>query len=222
MTMKLGIILASTRAGRLGERVARWVEAEAKRGDGWSVELIDLADWMFPYYPHPTPPKVAERGYKLLLDQYASTAAVIDRLNLYKSETEKHGRTFDPMDVALCRGFYVAKDAADKARAIENRLSNQRRTQGLAQAPDNSNKSVLLSYADTAEASDDSAMYGSPDEIIRKLEVFRKAGFQQVLLNGPAGSRENLRAFARDVMPAFAGSAESRPASRSRPALVNP
>jgi alkanesulfonate monooxygenase SsuD/methylene tetrahydromethanopterin reductase-like flavin-dependent oxidoreductase (luciferase family) len=165
--------------------------------------------------------KVAERGYKLLLDQYASTAAVIDRLNLYKSETEKRGRTFDPMDVALCRGFYVAKDAADKARAIENRLVNQRRTQGLAQAPDNSNKSVLLSYADTAAASDDSAMYGSPDEIISKLEVFRKAGFQQVLLNGPAGSRENLRAFAHNVMPAFAET-ESRPAGRARPALVNP
>jgi len=153
--------------------------------------------------------KVAERGYKLLLDQYASTAAVIERFNLYKSEVEKRGRKFDPKDVALSRGFYVAKDDADTARAIQNRLANQRRTQGLAQTPDKSNPSVLLSYADTAEASSDSALYGTPDQIAQKLERLRKAGFEHILLSGPAGSRENLRRFARDVMPAFAGGSKA-------------
>src|SRR5262249_320179 len=118
--------------------------------------------------------KVAERRYKLLPTQVARAGAVVGRFNLYKAGVEKRGRTFDSRDVALCRGFYVAKDAADKARAIENRLSNQRRTQGLAQAPDNSNKSVLLSYADTAAASDDSAMYSPPDEIIGKHKHVRK------------------------------------------------
>ena len=52
--------------------------------------------------------------------------------------------------------------------------------------------------------------------------VLRKAGFEQILLSGPAGSRENLRAFARDVMPAFAGSASERTISRGKPALVTP
>jgi alkanesulfonate monooxygenase SsuD/methylene tetrahydromethanopterin reductase-like flavin-dependent oxidoreductase (luciferase family) len=148
--------------------------------------------------------KVAERGFKLLLDQYAPIDAVIERRNLFKSEVEKRGRKFDPNDVALSRGFYVAKDEADKARAIETRLAGQRRTAGLAQTPDQSNKATLLSYAHTAEASADAALYGSPDEIARKLEYLRKAGFEQILLSGPAGSRENLRRFAREVMPAFA------------------
>ena len=153
--------------------------------------------------------KVAERGFKLLLDQYAPIDAVIERRALFKSEIEKHGRKFDPNDVALSRGFYVAKDEADKMRQIETRLAGQRRTAGLAQSPDNSNTATLLSYAHTAEASADAALYGSPDEIARKLELLRKAGFEQILLSGPAGSRENLRRFAREVMPAFAGDAKA-------------
>lgn len=63
MTTKLGIIVASTRAGRLGERVARWVEQGARGREAFDVEWIDLAAWSFPYYPHPTPTKLAERSY---------------------------------------------------------------------------------------------------------------------------------------------------------------
>jgi hypothetical protein len=63
-------------------------------------------------------------------------------------------------------------------------------------------------------------MYGTPDEIAAKLSTLRAAGVEHVLLNGPAGSRENLRAFARDVMPAFSGPAAERPASRAQPQLA--
>ncbi len=193
-----------------------WTSEErfAHHGKFWNFENVIVEP---PTAQKPHPPiwmaaaspaslaRVAERGFKLLLDQYAPTQTVIDRLNIFRAEVEKRGRKFDPMDVALCRGFYVAKDEADKMRALENRVANQRRTQDLAQTPDNSNKASLMSYADTVEASSDSAMYGSPDEIAGKLELLRKAGFEYILLNGPAGSRENLRRFARDVMPAFSG-----------------
>ena len=50
--------------------------------------------------------------------------------------------------------------------------------------------------------------------------MLRAAGIEHVLLNGPAGSRENLRAFARDVMPAFAGPAAEPAASRRQPQLA--
>lgn len=63
MKLKIGVIVASTRQGRLGERVARWVEATTRLHDRFEVEWIDLADWVFPYYPHPTPPKSAEGKY---------------------------------------------------------------------------------------------------------------------------------------------------------------
>jgi alkanesulfonate monooxygenase SsuD/methylene tetrahydromethanopterin reductase-like flavin-dependent oxidoreductase (luciferase family) len=147
--------------------------------------------------------KVAERGYKLLLDQFASTATIIERFSLFKAEVEKHGRRFDPMDVGVCRAFFVAHDAGEKARAVENRLAAQRRITNLAQTPGGQSKSSMTSYADTREASEESALYGTPDEITQKLATLRGHGIEHVLLNGPGGSRENLRRFAREVMPAF-------------------
>ncbi len=168
---------------------------------------------------------MARRGYKLLLDQLASTTLAIERFNIYKAEVEACGRTFDPMDVGVCRAFYVAKDADDKARAVEARLANQQRLARLAEVPGAATKSSMLSFDQTLDAAGESAMYGTPDEIAAKLSLLRAAGVEHVLLNGPAGSRENLRAFAREVMPAFAGPsapAGERAATRARPQLVNP
>jgi alkanesulfonate monooxygenase SsuD/methylene tetrahydromethanopterin reductase-like flavin-dependent oxidoreductase (luciferase family) len=164
--------------------------------------------------------KVARRGYKLLLDQLASTSLAIERFNIYKAEVEACGRTFDPMDVGVCRAFFVAKSAEDKARAIEARLANQQRLARLAEVPGAAVQSSMLSFDQTLDAAGESAMYGTPDEIAAKLSTLRAAGIEHVLLNGPAGSRENLRAFARDVMPAFAGLVKA--GSRVQPQLVTP
>jgi alkanesulfonate monooxygenase SsuD/methylene tetrahydromethanopterin reductase-like flavin-dependent oxidoreductase (luciferase family) len=147
--------------------------------------------------------KVARRGAKLLLDQFASTALTIERFNIYKAEVEACGRRFDAMDVGVCRAFYVAKDVADKIKAIEARLANQQRTSGLAAGPAGTAKSSMLSFDHTLDAAAESAMYGTPDEIAAKLDTLRAAGVARVLLNGPAGSLTNLRRFAREVMPAY-------------------
>jgi alkanesulfonate monooxygenase SsuD/methylene tetrahydromethanopterin reductase-like flavin-dependent oxidoreductase (luciferase family) len=77
----------------------------------------------------------------------------------------------------------------------------------------------MLSFDQTLDAAGESAMYGTPDEIAAKLAKLQAAGVAHVLLNGPAGSRDNLRAFAREVMPAFAGSAGDT--KTRRPLLVN-
>jgi alkanesulfonate monooxygenase SsuD/methylene tetrahydromethanopterin reductase-like flavin-dependent oxidoreductase (luciferase family) len=150
--------------------------------------------------------KVAERGYNLMLDQFASIDAILERFNLFRAEVEKRGRVFDPMTVAVARAYYVATDAADKAKAIENRLAATRRMTTLAQSPSGDNKSTMVTFADSREASEQAALYGTPDEIAAKLETLRAAGIANMLLNGP-GLRDHLRRFARDVMPAFAGDA---------------
>jgi alkanesulfonate monooxygenase SsuD/methylene tetrahydromethanopterin reductase-like flavin-dependent oxidoreductase (luciferase family) len=148
--------------------------------------------------------KVARRGARLLLDQFASTALTIERFNIYKAEVEAAGKRFDAQDVGVCRAFYVAKDAADKQKAVEARLVNQQRMAKLAD-PAGTGKSSMLSFDHTLDAAAESAMYGTPDEIAKKLDTLQAAGVEQVLLNGPAGSLTNLRRFAREVMPAFAG-----------------
>ncbi|MEX2036053.1 MAG: LLM class flavin-dependent oxidoreductase [Xanthobacteraceae bacterium] len=210
-----------------------WTSEErfSHRGKHWHFENIIVEP---PTAQKPHPPiwmaagspdsirKVARRGHKLLLDQLASTALAIERFNIYKAEVEACGRRFDPMDVGVCRAFYVAKSAEDKAKAIEARLANQQRLAKLATEPGGTAKSSMLSFDQTLDAAAESAMYGTPDEIAGKLGTLRSAGVEHVLLNGPAGSVSNLRSFARDVMPAFAGPARAPAAGRERPALVNP
>jgi alkanesulfonate monooxygenase SsuD/methylene tetrahydromethanopterin reductase-like flavin-dependent oxidoreductase (luciferase family) len=149
--------------------------------------------------------KVARRGAKLLLDQFASTAATIERFNIYKAEVEACGRRFDPADVGVARAFYVARDQDDLEKAVAQRLANQQRMTRLAADPNAATKSSMISFDHTLDAAAESALYGTPDAIAAKLEKLRAAGITYVLLNGPAGSRDNLRRFAGEVMPAFAG-----------------
>lgn len=148
--------------------------------------------------------QVAERGFNLMLDQFASTEVTLERFNLFKSEVEKRGRKFDPMSVGVCRAFYVSRNAADKEQAVENRLQATLRMADLAKSGKD-NKSSMMTFAETKAASEESALYGTPDEIAAKVDKLRKAGVELILLNGPGGSREHLRRFGRDVMPAFAG-----------------
>jgi NAD(P)H-dependent FMN reductase len=47
--MKLQVIIGSTRPGRITERLAKWVAAEAKNLPDTTVELVDLADYPMPF-----------------------------------------------------------------------------------------------------------------------------------------------------------------------------
>lgn len=54
--IKVGIILGSTRPGRNGEAVAKWVLENAQtRGDA-EYELVDIADYNLPLLDEPIPP----------------------------------------------------------------------------------------------------------------------------------------------------------------------
>jgi alkanesulfonate monooxygenase SsuD/methylene tetrahydromethanopterin reductase-like flavin-dependent oxidoreductase (luciferase family) len=156
--------------------------------------------------------QVAERGYNLLLDQFASFETVAQRIAIFKAEVEKRGRVFDPMDVGVARAFYVAKDDADKEAALERRLEAQRRLETISNAPDGTkSKASIMAFSDTREASEESALYGTPDEIAQKLEKLRLLGVEYVLLNGGGGlAHDSLHRFARELMPAFADGSRMR------------
>jgi alkanesulfonate monooxygenase SsuD/methylene tetrahydromethanopterin reductase-like flavin-dependent oxidoreductase (luciferase family) len=147
--------------------------------------------------------KVAERGYNLLLDQFASFEVIAERIALFKAEVEKRGRTFNPMDVGVARAFYVAKDETDKQAALEKRLEAQRRLTAISESPGRKNTASIMAFSDTREASEESALYGTPDHIAAKLDRLRALGVEYILLNGGGPARDNLRRFARELMPAF-------------------
>jgi alkanesulfonate monooxygenase SsuD/methylene tetrahydromethanopterin reductase-like flavin-dependent oxidoreductase (luciferase family) len=146
--------------------------------------------------------KVAARGYKLLLDQYASVEEIGERIALFKSEVEKHGRPFDPMSVGVTRSINVVNTPAELAKAFETRIAARRRIDRLTFRPDGKNDRRMVSD----EAICAGALYGTPEAIGVKLEALRAAGAAYVLLNS-AGGPASLRRFAHEIRPAFAEAA---------------
>jgi alkanesulfonate monooxygenase SsuD/methylene tetrahydromethanopterin reductase-like flavin-dependent oxidoreductase (luciferase family) len=146
--------------------------------------------------------KVAAYGYKLLLDQFAPIDQIGERIALFRAEVEARGRVFDPMSVAVTRSINVSMTEAERQKALETRLAARRRMERLAQRPDGQNKASIMSYADTLEAAEAGALYGTPDEIAAKLQTLRDAGAEYVLLNSTGGI-QTLRRFSREVLPAF-------------------
>src|SRR6185312_9606961 len=139
--------------------------------------------------------RVAARGHNLLLDQFASIEETINRFNIYKSAMIANGFGFDPHQVGVARVFFVADTQAEKEAALDRRLTAQRRLHAISQTPDNNNKASIMAFSDTREASEESALYGTPDDICRKIERLRDQGVEYLLLNGGGTSRENLRRF---------------------------
>jgi len=148
--------------------------------------------------------RVVERGGNLLLDQFATADKIGERIAMFKTEVEARGRTFDPMSVAVARDAYVAKDEADRKAALARAASVRRRTIEVSRAPDREGGSHILSYDHSDAGNEAAALYGSPDEIMTKLEALRAAGVAYVLANFGGNSRVSLKRFAREIAPAFA------------------
>jgi NAD(P)H-dependent FMN reductase len=58
--IRIGIIVGSTRPGRNGEQVARWVyDIAAQRSDA-KFDLVDLRDYPLPHFDEPLPPSLGQ------------------------------------------------------------------------------------------------------------------------------------------------------------------
>jgi alkanesulfonate monooxygenase SsuD/methylene tetrahydromethanopterin reductase-like flavin-dependent oxidoreductase (luciferase family) len=155
--------------------------------------------------------RAAARGFNLILDQYASPATLGERIAIYRGEREANGLGFDPMQVAVARQLYVAKDKADKDAALVRQAEYTRRTIDASRYPSAKGGSHVLAYADRAGATEENALYGTPEEIREMIDALRDNGVAYVLLT-IAGGVDQLRRFAREVMPAFAREPTARAA----------
>lgn len=62
-TLKLALIIGSTRPNRFADVPARWVaEAAAERSD-FTLEVLDLRDWPLPFFDQPESPAMGGGGY---------------------------------------------------------------------------------------------------------------------------------------------------------------
>jgi alkanesulfonate monooxygenase SsuD/methylene tetrahydromethanopterin reductase-like flavin-dependent oxidoreductase (luciferase family) len=168
--------------------------------------------WVAAGNPHSIA-RAAARGFNLILDQYASPETLAERIVIFKAEREAKGLAFDPMQVTVARQLYVAKDNADKEAALIKQAEYTKRTINVSRAPDTKQGSAgshVLAYADKAGATEENALFGTPDEIATMLEALQNAGVEYILLT-ISGGQDQLRRFAREIMPAFT----SEPAARA-------
>ncbi len=62
MKPKVAVIIGSTRPGRNGEAVAKWVYEIAQRRTDAEFELVDIADYHLPHLDEPVPPSLHQYG----------------------------------------------------------------------------------------------------------------------------------------------------------------
>jgi NADPH-dependent FMN reductase len=58
--LKIAIIIGSTRPGRNGEAVAKWVYQIAQRRSDAEFELVDIKDFNLPLLDEPVPPSIGQ------------------------------------------------------------------------------------------------------------------------------------------------------------------
>ncbi len=62
--VKIGIIIGSTRPGRVGDQVARWVLEHARARSDAAFELVDLADFALPHLDEAIPPSLGQYAHE--------------------------------------------------------------------------------------------------------------------------------------------------------------
>jgi alkanesulfonate monooxygenase SsuD/methylene tetrahydromethanopterin reductase-like flavin-dependent oxidoreductase (luciferase family) len=149
--------------------------------------------------------RAAARGFNLILDQFASPQTLGERIAIYRAAREARGDRFDPMQVVVARQFYIAKDKADTQAALARQAQYTQRMVQVSRSAEDKPGAHLLAYANTPGATEAHALFGTPDVIAEKLEALKNAGIDYIMF-AMAGGVDQLRRFARDIMPAFSSS----------------
>ena len=147
--------------------------------------------------------RAAQGGFNLLLDQIAPVDLTIERVAHYKAELQQLGRPYRPGTVGASRALQIIKTEAEREQAYALRARVLKAIGGLARGPGAERYQNIGSHADPNLASEESALLGTPDEIIARLRKLESGGIDYVLLVDPTGSQEALRTFAEEIMPHF-------------------
>ncbi|MGH6981480.1 MAG: LLM class flavin-dependent oxidoreductase, partial [Stellaceae bacterium] len=145
--------------------------------------------------------RAASEGYNLLLDQLGPIDLTASRVAVFRAECARVGRRFDSLHIGVTRGFQLLRSDAERAAAIATRHDVLKAIGGLARGVG------AETYHRMGEKSpdeiDDAALLGTADQIVARLRRLQAGGVSLVLLVDPRPSIENLRCFAREIMPEF-------------------
>ena len=147
--------------------------------------------------------RAGSEGYRLLLDQIAPIELTVERVAIYREEMQKQGHPFDGMRVGVTRAVYIVRNEEDRQNAFAQRRKTLSAIGALARGPGAERYQNAKSFADADLASENAALMGTPDDIVRQLRQLQSGGVEYVLLIDPTGSKDTLRVFADEIMSEF-------------------
>ena len=147
--------------------------------------------------------RAAQQGFNLLLDQIAPVDLIIERVATYRKELEQLGRPCHPQQIGVARALQIVRTEEERQQAYALRTKVLKAIGGLARGPGAERYQNIGSHADPDLASEESALLGTPAEIIARLKKLEAGGVDYVLLVDPTGSKDALQTFAEEIMPAF-------------------
>jgi NAD(P)H-dependent FMN reductase len=108
----LQVIAASTRPGRRGIAVARWVQQLAEAHGGFDVELVDLAEVGLPVFDEPNHPRLGRYEHQHTKDW----SATVDRADAFVFVVPEYNHSF-PASVKNALD-YLSLEWADKPAGL--------------------------------------------------------------------------------------------------------
>src|SRR5437660_10499736 len=88
LMLRIAIIIGSTRPGRNGEAVAKWVYEVSKKRSDAEFELVDIKDFNLPLLDEPVPPSMGQYSKP----HTKTWAAKIDELDAYVFDTHEYNQ----------------------------------------------------------------------------------------------------------------------------------
>jgi alkanesulfonate monooxygenase SsuD/methylene tetrahydromethanopterin reductase-like flavin-dependent oxidoreductase (luciferase family) len=146
---------------------------------------------------------IASKNHNLMLDQLATVDQVRTRVGAYLDGLEKIGKPRDATRCAVARSVTIVKTEAERKAALARRKDTFKRIGAIAVhgTPGASQSPSPISQADPDLASDDSALMGSPQEIVDQIGTLAEAGVGYILISMPSITPEAMQQFAEEILP---------------------
>src|SRR6185437_2314760 len=100
------------------------------------------------------------------------------------------------------RAVQFADTQDDLDQALERRYQGHLRVNRLAVRPGDDRERFVHNEAQTRHLCNETAIFGTADQIASKVESLRAGGVEYMLINF-GGSITNIRRFANEIMPLF-------------------
>jgi len=124
--LKVAIIIGSTRPGRKGEAVAKWVHEIASQRSDAAYELVDLKDFELPLLDEPTPPsqgqytKAHTKAWSAKVDGFDAFVFVTPEYNHATSGALKNALDFVYREWNNKTAGFVGYGSSGGTRAVES------------------------------------------------------------------------------------------------------